>query len=97
MQPLSIPATLAEFQIADDNYYTALSISKDDDFELHMKRKPNSCFVNNCVNDKLKGWQANMDIIHLVYNKYKAVHILGKVFKNGPSKICGRQPLKNLK
>ena len=22
--------------------------------------------------------------------------IMGKVFKNGPSKICGRQPLKNL-
>ena len=24
-------------------------------------------------------------------------HIWGKVFKNGPSEICGRQPLKNLK
>ena len=24
-------------------------------------------------------------------------HIWGKVFKNGPSKICGRQPLKSLK
>ena len=24
-------------------------------------------------------------------------NILVKVFKNGPSKICGRQPLKNLK
>ena len=24
-------------------------------------------------------------------------HIWDKVFKNGPSKICGRQPLKNLK
>ena len=24
-------------------------------------------------------------------------HIWGKVFKNGPSKICGRQPLKHLK
>ena len=27
----------------------------------------------------------------LYYNKWV------KVFKNGPSKICGRQPLKNLK
>ena len=25
------------------------------------------------------------------------VNICDKVFKNGPSKICGRQPLKNLK
>ena len=24
-------------------------------------------------------------------------HIWDKVFKSGPSKICGRQPLKNLK
>ena len=24
-------------------------------------------------------------------------HIWDKLFKNGPSKICGRQPLKNLK
>ena len=24
-------------------------------------------------------------------------HIWDKVFKNGPSDICGRQPLKNLK
>ena len=24
-------------------------------------------------------------------------YIWDKVFKNGPSKICGRQPLKNLK
>ena len=23
------------------------------------------------------------------------IHKWGKVFKNGPSKICGRQPLKN--
>ena len=41
----------------------ALSISMDDDFELHLKRKPNSFFTNNYVNDGLKGWQTNMDII----------------------------------
>ena len=27
----------------------------------------------------------------------KAVSIWDQVFKNGPSKVCGRQPLKNLK
>ena len=27
----------------------------------------------------------------------KKLNKWGKVFKNGPSKICGRQPLKNLK
>ena len=25
------------------------------------------------------------------------INIWDKVFKNGPSKICGRQPLKNMK
>ena len=28
---------------------------------------------------------------------FDLIYIWGKVFKNGPSKICGRQPLKNLK
>ena len=28
---------------------------------------------------------------------YYSIDKWGKVFKNGPSKICGRQPLKNLK
>ena len=56
----------------------ALSISKDDDFELHLKRKPNSCFTNNYVNDGLKGWQTNMDIIQFVFNEYKAVAFIGQ-------------------
>ena len=29
--------------------------------------------------------------------KWLKIYIWDKVFKNGPSKICGRQPLKNLK
>ena len=54
VQLLSIPEILVEFQITDDDYYRALSISKDNDFELHLKRKPNSCLVNNYFNDGLK-------------------------------------------
>ena len=27
---------------------------------------------------------------------WAAIYIWGKVFKNAPNKICGRQPLKNL-
>lgn len=40
---MSIPE-IAELQIAD-GYYITLSISKNDVLELHLKRKPNSCFV----------------------------------------------------
>ena len=32
-----------------------------------------------------------------VIAKHEGTSIWDKVFKNGPSKICGRQPLKNLK
>ena len=36
-------------------------------------------------------------VIHTNYCTWKAICIWVKVFKNGPSKICGRQPFKNLK
>ena len=32
-----------------------------------------------------------------VIAKHEGTSILDKVFKNGPSEICGRRPLKNLK
>ena len=38
-----------------DDYYRALSISKDKDLELHLKRQPNSCFVNDYFDAGLKG------------------------------------------
>ena len=69
---MSIPEILAELQITDDGYYGAVSISKVDDLELHLKRKPNSCLVNNCFGNVLKGWQANMDF-QPVFSEYKAV------------------------
>ena len=28
-------------------YYNALSISNDPDFQIHLKRQPNVCFINN--------------------------------------------------
>ena len=54
VQPLNIPEILAELQITDD-YYGAVSISKVDGLELHLKRKPNSCLVNNCFGNVLTG------------------------------------------
>ena len=35
--------------------------------------------------------------LHYALLIYPERHICVKVFKNGPSKICGRQPLNNLK
>ena len=61
-QPLSISTILDESEISKDDYYRALSISKDEDLELDLKRQPDSCFVNNNFGVGLKAWPANMDI-----------------------------------
>ena len=45
-QPLSIKEVLDELEISKDDYYRALSISKEDNFE-QLKRQPYSCLVNN--------------------------------------------------
>lgn len=52
---------------------------KDNDFELHLKRKPNSWFVNNNFNDGSKAWQANMNT-QPVFNEYKAVTFMHLCF-----------------
>ena len=49
---------------------------------------------------QLKVWSSHHEVTAKtqVFKFYYLVNIIwGKVFKNGPSKICGRQPFKNLK
>ena len=41
-------------------------------FQIHYKRMPNSCFVNNYFKEGPTAWEENMDI-HPVFNHYKAV------------------------
>ena len=48
-----------------------MSISKDEDLELHLKRKPNSCFVNKYSDASLKALSGNMEI-QPVFNEYTA-------------------------
>ena len=56
-----------------------MSISKDEDLELYLKRKPNSCFVSNYFDTYLKAWQANVDR-QLDFNEYKAVTYMCQYF-----------------
>ena len=65
--------------ISSEEYYRALSISEDNDYELHLIRPPNSCFVNNYFSDGLKAWQVNMNI-QPVFNEYKAVTYMCSYF-----------------
>ena len=71
-QPMGVIEVLDELENSKDDYCRALSISKDEDLELHLKRQPNSCFFNNYFDVGLKSWQADMDI-QPVFNEYKAV------------------------
>ena len=48
-QLLSIKESLYGLQISKDDYYRALSISSDEDLELHLKRQLSSCFFNTVV------------------------------------------------
>ena len=45
--PMSVKEILDELEISKADYYRAVSISKDESLELHLKRKPNSWFTNN--------------------------------------------------
>ena len=79
--PLTIDEILLKLDISKKDYYYALSISVDDDYELHLIRPPNSCFVNNYFDAGLRAWQANMDI-QPVFNEYKAVAYMCSFFQN---------------
>ena len=52
----SISDILRELEINEDDYYTALGISKDDDYELHLVRPSNSYFVKNYFTSILLAW-----------------------------------------
>ena len=54
-----------------------MSISKDSDFDIHLKRPTNSCFVSNYFAEDLLAWEANMDI-QPVFKQDKAVTYLCK-------------------
>ena len=76
--PLTIHEILLKLDISKEDYY-ALSISVDDDCELHLIRPPNSCFANNYFDTGLRAGQANMDI-QPVFNEYKAVAYMCSCF-----------------
>ena len=78
-QPLSAKGCLDELEFSKEDYYRALSISKDEDLELNLTTEPNCSFVNNYFDFGLKAWQANMDI-HSVFNEYKAVTYMCQYF-----------------
>ena len=72
IEPKSIEEILNMLDINVDAYYRSLEISDDNEFQIHLRRTPNSCFVNNYFRVGLEAWKANMDI-QPVFNEKKAV------------------------
>ena len=72
VEPKSISKSLNELGLDEAEYERALNISDDNDYQLHLRRRSNSCFVNNYFDVRLQAWEANMDI-QPVFNNYKAV------------------------
>jgi DNA replication protein DnaC len=58
--------------ISQEQYYWALGISSDSDYELHLKRPLDSCFINNYFVAGMQGFRANVDL-QPVFNHYKCV------------------------
>ena len=76
---MSIKEISDELKISKDDFYRALSISKDEELELHLKRQLNSCFFNHYFDLGWKAWLANMNI-QPVFNKNKAVTYMCQYF-----------------
>ena len=65
--------------ISEQDYYWALAISSDSDYELHLKRPPNSCFINNYFIAGIKAFAANVDL-QPVFNHYKCITYICSYF-----------------
>ena len=76
---VTIPEILESLDIREDMYYSALSIAPDEDFEIHLRRPPDSCFINNYFALGLEAWEANLDI-QPVFNYFKAVSYMCSYF-----------------
>ena len=78
-----------------DVYYRSLEISDDNDFQIHLRRTPTSCFVNNYFKVGLEAWEANMDI-QAVFNQKKAVAYMC-VYLSKSEDICSNAMKQALK
>ncbi len=63
---------LNDIGITEQDCQWAISISPDSDYELHLKRPIDSCFINNYFIAGLKGFAANVDL-QPVFNHYKCI------------------------
>ena len=66
---------MEKLKILEPDYYVTLSISSDNDFQIHLKREPNACFINSYFVEGSQTWKVNINI-QTVFNDYKAVRYM---------------------
>ena len=76
---LSIDYLLLELQITKIEYYWELSITSENDFQFHLKKDTNYCFINNYNLVLFKEWQASTDF-QTVYKYFKTVSYMAAYF-----------------
>ena len=69
---LTAAQVLATADFSEQDYFWALSVSADSDYELHLKRSTDSCFINNYFVAGVQGFVANVDL-QPVFNHYKCI------------------------
>ena len=67
--------------IGEDEYYRAVSISPDSDFNIYLRRPVDSCFINNYFVAGIKGFAANVDL-QPVFNHFKCITYVCSYFTN---------------
>ena len=70
---LSIQNILMELNITEVEYYNALSILWDSNFQVQIKPEPNACFINIFFTEGLQAWKANISSKQPVVNHYDVV------------------------
>ena len=76
----SVSEVLEKINITEEEYKSALQILDDQDFQLHLKCRTDSCFVNNYFDIGLLAWEANINI-QPVFNYYKATYMCSYLSK----------------
>ena len=89
---LTAEQLLASCKVSMQDYKWALSISADDEFELHLKRPGDSCFINNYFEAGIKGFRANVDL-QPVFNHYKCITYVCSYFSKDETECS--QAIKN--
>ena len=78
---MTVDNVLHHLQIDKSEFYNCLSIAASPDYELHLKRSPNSCFINNYNPIIIIAWQANIDIQPVLNHHTCVTYLCSYMFK----------------